>query len=339
MSALPSVDRFFGGFTVATCLSFILYGIVAVQVYEFILTCTKDPRLVKWVSVIVCVLETLQTSFLLHVLYHYLIRHFGDFEAAQQIVWTVPAAIATERAVVLVVQTYLLLRIWVLSNRSRVLVSFLTLLLAARIAVSIEFLYNYSHVHSWREAFNDHITYAMAVTTLVLGVVTDLALTMAFTYYLLRDRTGFHTTDSVLQSLVRFSVNTGGITFANSMVMLFTYVFVEDSLLSPGFISISSKLYANSFFAILNAGHKLRDRAALLSSYHTPGVQMRNLREMGRTTLRMGTPIDVGILQVQESDANQSQTVVIDGDELPFKISEKYDSSPERPNFGFSVEP
>ncbi|KAH8102987.1 hypothetical protein BXZ70DRAFT_1063072 [Cristinia sonorae] len=349
------ITSVFGGFVIESYGALIMYGVISVQAYMYSLGASNDPLLVKCVAIAVWITETLQTGFMIHSVFYYTVQHYGEPTIALSIVWSVPVSIVhtmststytanferlktfvgTERAVVLIVHSYYLLRIWALSNRSRVLVSVLGFLLVARIAFSVEFLLSYENIHTWAALRDSHKSTVLVVCTLTLGVVTDVLFAIFFTYYILRDRTGFRSTDNIVQSMVKYTVNTGILTLACSIVILVTYLLQDERLTFLGFIVINSKLYANSFFAIVNASHKLRAQAALISNYST---ELRTLSTLPPATPRFGKRIEV--IEIRDRDTSnpssltsQRQTAVnprtnSPTDDIlavqPFDISQKF---------------
>ncbi|KAH8102977.1 hypothetical protein BXZ70DRAFT_763877 [Cristinia sonorae] len=306
MDPASVVEPLFGGFVVEIYGAFIMYGVITVQAYSYILRAARDPIFVKCVAFVVWSTETLQIGFLAHLMYYYTMHHFGDVETALIVVWSGPTFVATERFVVLVVHSYFLLRIWVLSNRSWVLISVAGFFLIARLGFSVEFLLTYGRAHTWMLLRQGAVSEAVIVCTLVLGVVSDLLIAGSFAYYIHRDRTGFRSTDNIVQSMVKYIVNTGMITTATSFAMLFTYIFCTHSLTFVGFIAISSKLYANSFFAILNASHKLKTQTAIISNRSCP-TELRNISESPSSPLRWNKQVD--ILRVRETSQTRGSRI------------------------------
>ncbi|KAJ3487589.1 hypothetical protein NLI96_g3423 [Meripilus lineatus] len=93
---------------------------------------------------------------------------------------------------------------------------------------------------------------------LSFAALTDLLISAALIYYLLRSRTGYKKTDHIVQRLMIFSVNTGLITMVCSIAVILSFAFVNNSLLFAGLYSAASKLYSNSLFGTLNARQQLR---------------------------------------------------------------------------------
>jgi len=92
----------------------------------------------------------------------------------------------------------------------------------------------------------------LASTALSLGVATDIFTAASLSYFLHRMRTGYKKSDTLINRLIIYSVNTGTLTSVFSAAVLISYNMMPDNLIFIALYFLLSKLYANSCLATLN---------------------------------------------------------------------------------------
>ncbi|KAJ7649234.1 hypothetical protein B0H17DRAFT_1102534 [Mycena rosella] len=100
------------------------------------------------------------------------------------------------------------------------------------------------------------------------GTSSDLSVALALCYLLRGSRTGFQRTDSLIRVLMMYTVNTGLIVALDATAGMFSYVFMPHNFIFLGFYLLLSKLYLNSYLAILNARTGLREKLDDPKSIH-----------------------------------------------------------------------
>ncbi|KAI0029254.1 hypothetical protein K488DRAFT_88895 [Vararia minispora EC-137] len=89
--------------------------------------------------------------------------------------------------------------------------------------------------------------------SLGLGAATDIFTAMVLCYYLHTMRTGYRRSDSLINRLIMFSVNTGALTSACSLSVLIVYQLLPTNFVFISLYFILCKLYSNSCLATLNS--------------------------------------------------------------------------------------
>jgi hypothetical protein len=87
---------------------------------------------------------------------------------------------------------------------------------------------------------------------LSLGVVTDVFTAASLSYFLHKMRTGFKRSDTLINRLIIYSVNTGTLTSVFSAVVLATYNLMPTNLIYISLYFILCKLFANSCVGTLS---------------------------------------------------------------------------------------
>nr|VWP01433.1 Neutral alpha-glucosidase AB [Ganoderma boninense] len=110
----------------------------------------------------------------------------------------------------------------------------------------------------------------MISTALGMVIAADGILTVLLTIVLHRSRTGFKSTDSMINVLIMYTINTVssieskdwvahilGVVSTISTISFFMAVFYPHTLIDDGLNLFVAKLYANSLLAVLNSRHFL----------------------------------------------------------------------------------
>jgi len=104
--------------------------------------------------------------------------------------------------------------------------------------------------------------------TFGVGTGSDLSLALALSWFLYRSKTGFRSTDSLIQSLLIYAVNTGMIVAIDAALGLILYILMPNNLIFLGFYLLLSKLYVNAYLATLNARETMRTKKDEMLSIH-----------------------------------------------------------------------
>ncbi|KAJ3914772.1 hypothetical protein F5877DRAFT_70425 [Lentinula edodes] len=134
------------------------------------------------------------------------------------------------------------------------------------------------------------------------GAVTDIMATLAMCTFLSNAKTGIRQTDNLIKSLIQYVVERGGVVTLIQTLLLITFYAAPTKLYWLAFHINVTKLYANTFFCMLNARkglwekHAANNRAtAMVSSIVTNGIEFRSTRSEGISTFGRSyalTPID-----------------------------------------------
>jgi len=100
----------------------------------------------------------------------------------------------------------------------------------------------------------------LASFSLGAGVLTDVFTACALCFFLRKFRTGHKRSDSLVNTLTIYAVNTGALTAAISLLTLIFYDLRPRNLQFMGFYFVLSKLYAISFLCTLNTRRIIRGK-------------------------------------------------------------------------------
>jgi hypothetical protein len=105
---------------------------------------------------------------------------------------------------------------------------------------------------------NIHKIAAMAQAINALNAACDIMIAAAMVFLLLRSRTGLKQTNTIVNRLVLFVVNTGLLTSLFATAAIVCLLASPHTLWYAAFFFITPRLYANSLFATLNARASIR---------------------------------------------------------------------------------
>ncbi|KAK7448466.1 hypothetical protein VKT23_013728 [Stygiomarasmius scandens] len=145
----------------------------------------------------------------------------------------------------------------VLSNRNYFITTVLVGLSLGHLATSIVFTVQAFHLPTVPAVANLRV---MGTIALGLGAATDILTALSLCYFLSKLRTGHKSSDTLVDSLMRYAVSTGVVTSAVSLTVLILFNVQPHNLIFIGIFFVLSKFYAISFMATLNTRRSVRGR-------------------------------------------------------------------------------
>ncbi|KDR72274.1 hypothetical protein GALMADRAFT_253097 [Galerina marginata CBS 339.88] len=252
--------------TVGAC---ILFGISTVQAYMYYTTYTKD-----WVfqKVIVGTLTALSAGHLLcliHIVYYYTIEQFGNPAGLAKIVWSFRVQTIFNIIIIVIVHGLYIHRIWRLGSRySRVWPGILVGLLGCATVIGVFLIYHAFRLHSFADIHEaTWVLYAIFGTTTTM----DFLIAASMCYYLNKSRSGFARTNNLVFTIMQYVLISGTLTSVTSSISIITFATMPHNLVFLGVSFLVTKLYINSYVAMLNARNHIRDESSI-------SVDIRNLR-------------------------------------------------------------
>ncbi|TFK59065.1 hypothetical protein BDN72DRAFT_851470 [Pluteus cervinus] len=303
-------DTTLGALLIGGLLAMALWGVTCVQTYNYFTRGSRDRPAFKLMIGFLLALDTFDSTLNGHILYYYMVSHYLDPFALLSPTWSIIIHVAVTSISNWIVRSMFARRVWRLSNKNIVLTTWIMAISTADLVVGLFITVKAFGIQSFPDLSKiSHIMYLnFAVST-----VSDISLSLALCYLLRRSRTGFPKTDSILRILMLYTVNTGLLVAIDETVGLITYVTMPDNLIFLGFYLLLSKLYLNSYLAMLNARDKLRDRldahdpVSIHLSQMTPAPSSRQRYSYPASDLTLdkhepsSSAITVDSLRVQDS--------------------------------------
>ncbi|TCD65367.1 hypothetical protein EIP91_002765 [Steccherinum ochraceum] len=258
MAAHPSIAEVQAGYFYTNIISMVLFGVSCAQAYIYAFNSQKDPLHVRLVAATVMFLELLHTALLVHNFYTVLITISGNPTAFDHIFWSTAISIVCEALLIVIVNGFYMRRVYILSNRNLFLLIVLAVLLFCRTAFTIASVTLMFVLEDWSKFRTDTGPKYTLGMSLGLLAANDFAMTVTLTFFLYRSRTGFKRTNHVLNTLIAYVVNTGCVTVICSVLVIVVFKALPQSMFFGGLVQLASKLYANSFFGMMNMRTLLR---------------------------------------------------------------------------------
>ncbi|KAF7288335.1 hypothetical protein HMN09_01368100 [Mycena chlorophos] len=237
-----------GPMLLGTIFNVMLMGVLIMQVYIYATTYKRDSKWIKWFIFVLTFADTMNTVFDIWYMYDCLILHFGDFEYLTSGNWifaTDPAMVAIVGAMT---EGFYAWRIYALTKN--VWITGLVVLCATcdffggmATAAAISYIPQFARFQQFE---------ATVIVWIVGATTADLIIVGTLVFYLNTHRTGFASTDTKLDKLIRITIQTGMISFIFSVVHLSLYLGYSTGL-HLLFNFPQSKLYSNSLMSTLNA--------------------------------------------------------------------------------------
>ncbi|KAH7929904.1 hypothetical protein BV22DRAFT_1125433 [Leucogyrophana mollusca] len=256
----PLVMTIMQGPLCGTLATMMLYGIICMQTFHYLQNYEKDRNIIKTLVWGIWILETAHTAFSIHFVEHYLIMNFGNTTLLEYAIWSMPATYFVGFIIAYAVNLSFIWRIWLLSKKMWIAIV-LVVLATIRLGFGLGNCSLSFHYTAWK-VFRAHVFPTMVVGWM-LSVIVDSSIACTLCYYLHQRRTGRKRTDSIINRLLLYSINTGAVTSFFAILVVIMFLGLPDTLAFIGFVQVQSKLYAVSFLATLNSRKSTFEKAKM----------------------------------------------------------------------------
>ncbi|KAI0656141.1 hypothetical protein C8Q70DRAFT_1057004 [Cubamyces menziesii] len=278
LPGLPALDNTYGALLLGTAFGLMLYGLTVHQTFRYTRLYPKDKIWLKIFVAGIFVFETFHTALsLVAVYYHLITNYFNPFSLLEGH-WSTRASpanahqwdsdlVGPEASGVLHITIVSLLtlsssfyvyRVYHIGPHYayRICVAIAVMLMVGMFAFTAA-----ATVEAFRLELSDFQRFSWLVSvSFGCAVFADMFLTGALITVLWKSRTGFRRTDSLIEVLVAYSINTGLVTGIFGFLGFIFAIILPGNFIYIGISIVGIKLYANSVLAILNSRKSLSDR-------------------------------------------------------------------------------
>ncbi|KAI9056775.1 hypothetical protein FKP32DRAFT_1681942 [Trametes sanguinea] len=254
---VPPLHNTMGVVLLCTCFGCMLYGLTTHQTYRYFRLYPTDGWRLKAFVALLLFFDTFHSVLSIHICYFYLIDNYFNPLRLLVGVWSIRLGVMQTGCVIISAHCFYARRMLLLSGGRLwpfvFIVCCLVLEFGLCIGATTEAFIQLS--------FSDfkHFTW-LVCSALGVAVLVDIFVTIGLMYYLHRSRTGFKRTDSLLDILIVYSINTGLCTSIITLGASITAIAMPGNLIYSGLYIIASKMYTNSVLAVLNSRRSLVDR-------------------------------------------------------------------------------
>ncbi|KAF7289291.1 hypothetical protein MIND_01390700 [Mycena indigotica] len=271
MGSLPPetfINDTLGALQIGALLSYMLFGMTTTQVYLYHTRFPEDARWIRLLVAVIWLLEATQACLLGYVVYFYTITDYGDSRHALQN--TLPPLLVTfilNGAITTLVESFFIYRIYQLSEKRFPSIIMLITSIGYFLG-SITFCVAGFHTDTWARA---EAKWGWDVlSTAILGVTTDLSISVSLVVLLIRSRgRGIASTTAVMDRVIAWTIETCSLTTICMVLILIFYETRKQSCKNPAIsfptssynhtviwlalVILKSRLFSNSLLASLNS--------------------------------------------------------------------------------------
>ncbi|KAI8970728.1 hypothetical protein BD414DRAFT_540744 [Trametes punicea] len=235
---IPSLNASLGAVYLGVVIGVMFYGLTVHQSYRYYKLYPTDRPYIKVLVSVIIFLESLHTMLWIFIGFHYTISESFNLTGTLKCHWTVRSTFILTSMAVYSCQTFYCCRVY------------LTFGFVAGVEA---FLYVREIVDLHRVSWKVSAAYGFAVSS-------DLILTGALVFVLHRSRTESKRTNSILDVLIIYTINTGLLTSIVSLLAFLFALVLPGNLIYAGVSIVGAKLYANSVLALLNSRRSIDNR-------------------------------------------------------------------------------
>ncbi|CAA7265487.1 unnamed protein product [Cyclocybe aegerita] len=309
MSSLSSlIDATLGACFIGFALACGVYGILLSQIFSYFRNYPGDRSFFKYIVIVILLLETADQCFIGHLMYFYSISNYLNPMALARgtTTWSFILQLTVGSVVGSIVKSYFAFRVWRFSERNMWITIGILLLVLGHLGLAIAYTVEAFKLPS---LYAVHELQTLGTISLGVGVCTDIVIAGALCFFLNRLRTGLKQSDSLVNSLSIYAINTGVVTSTVSMTVLILYnAMPTNNLYFVSVYFILSKLYAISFMATLNTRRSIRGRGTDKQGVTTNNTNMFHLGtrmpSMGPNDLEEWDKVDPPFALQQQQSQN-----------------------------------
>ncbi|KAH9920006.1 uncharacterized protein BXZ73DRAFT_104824 [Epithele typhae] len=268
-----TLDNTLGAAFIGSTLTSILYGLTTVQTATYYTRNPGDLPIWKLTVGILWVLDTVHTALVAHIVYFYGVTHYGNVLIISKPIWSIGAQLFVATFMDSIIRGVFGYRIWKLSNRKHGIsvVSILFILSAVTTGTGIAYGIKSYQVTGFEEFLNVEW---LGCWGLVMIVLTDVAYAAVLWYLLSVRRSGNKkmAMDGVVQTLMLYAINTGGLVAVCAIGCLIAFVSAPNTFIYIAIYFILPKLLMNALLMTFNTRESLRDRMAQGGVIHLSGL-------------------------------------------------------------------
>ncbi|OSC96738.1 hypothetical protein PYCCODRAFT_1378605 [Trametes coccinea BRFM310] len=280
----------------------LLIGVILAAMYYYYTRYQRDPWHIKLLVTAVWTTDSIHQALISHSVYWYLITEYGNPVALTLLSKTIIIEVFFNAFTGLFVQSFFAARVYKLSGKKVYLVIPVALLIAGEFGKSLLYF----------KTFVDLVQIkGLSISINAFAAAGDVCIAAILCTILHNSRTGFNKSNTLINKLMVFAVNTGLLTSVCACLSLITILALPNTFVYICFFFLVGRLYSNSLMATLNARKSLRD-----ASTNELSVSLRDMQPAASTNLanfsnigRRGEGIAIRIDTTKESKHDGEEEV------------------------------
>ncbi|KLO17021.1 hypothetical protein SCHPADRAFT_887299 [Schizopora paradoxa] len=274
-TALPALDNTMGALYIGVVLSMSLWGAGCVQMYYYYDSFPKDSIYLKLYVAGVWALDTVHQGLIIHSCYVFLITNYFNPLFLTNLQGTLKDMVIVTGFVCFCVQTFFIMRVWRLSHKNIIVTATLSVLCFVPFVLTIVY---FAKMYSLNDFTQLNQIFPISKSINVLSAVADVSIAATLIFLLQRSRTGFKNSETIINKMIMFSVNTGLLTSLVAIASLLSITAWPLTFIYITFYFLVPRLYINSLYATLNARNALRSGTTGDTGTGSNSVSLGHLR-------------------------------------------------------------
>ncbi|KAH8813794.1 hypothetical protein DL96DRAFT_1698648 [Flagelloscypha sp. PMI_526] len=251
----PTVASLFGPQLLGAFFNLLLYGVFVLQAFNYWQTYQNDHGWLRALVLYLFLAETANSVATILIVYQPLILQNGTKLPLTMLPTALPADPILTVLISTPVQIFIAYRMKVLSN-SWILPVIVTLIALASLGGG---LWLGGLIMVIRHIPKNGELETPATVWLSTSAAADVLITAGLSWSLYKSKTGFAVTDTLINRIIRLTIQTGLITSLFAVLDIILFSVVPTSMVNFTMDFMLSKLYSNSLLSTLNARASLND--------------------------------------------------------------------------------
>ncbi|EMD32416.1 hypothetical protein CERSUDRAFT_99501 [Gelatoporia subvermispora B] len=248
-----------GALQISTMVTSAVYGVTVSQTYVYWHSKSNDSALFRATVAFIWGLDTLHQVFICAMAFTYTVTDFGNVFALARESWAIISIIVVSAIMHTGIRRQPILRSNLVANKNWTLVALIMLCSFGELVALLVFtVKDVTVAHS--QFLELRLLSPEFYVATCLTIVADSLIAISQVILLWRRRSRVRRTDSIVRTLIIFSINTGLLTTICALCMLVTWTTMPDKLVYDIFFAALPTLLFNALLATLNARQDLRDK-------------------------------------------------------------------------------
>jgi len=293
---LPALDSTMGAMLIGVVISACLFGISVTQSFWYYSESGQDPIGLKILVGVLMAFDGTHLALIGHSIYYYTISNFFNPLALGTLVWSLAVEALFTCLTGALVQLFYTHRVWRLSKGNVPITVLLLALILGNTGCQVAWVTLALKGKTFAKLLAiSKLTHA--INGLTAGI--DVIIAVVLVTMLVRAKTGFKKSDTIITRLIIFIVNTGALTSACALASLIALAVSTTTLIYAPFYFCIGRLYTNSLLATLNARSTIRGDTTKDSSHMLVSIP-QNVAGAGTASNNRGHGISIRVETTKE---------------------------------------
>ncbi|KAL0950565.1 hypothetical protein HGRIS_007367 [Hohenbuehelia grisea] len=264
------LNNTFGAVLVGVLISSLLFGVTCVQAWRYfqvyqdrqyirvmvasvMLVTSNSERTSKLTanSIHRRLMEAVHLALVMHAIYYYLVSNFGNLLALINSSWSIIWLVGITAGITLVAHLFYTHYVWQISKKNPFLTGYLLLLAMAHFGLAVSIAVEAHRLRSFTRFAKE--AHSLVTASLSVAALADLSTAVAVSYLLHSSRSGWKSTDTLINRLIVYAIHNGLLTSIMDIIVLIFVTVQQHNLIFVAIFTVLGNLYAISMLATLNA--------------------------------------------------------------------------------------